>query len=41
VFWPAKLLVFDSRAMRDTLLTSAANPFDGRDFSLRFGVWNR
>ncbi|KAM0888584.1 hypothetical protein ACQ4PT_028252 [Festuca glaucescens] len=41
-FWPAELLlVFDSRAMRDTLLTSAANPFDGRDFSLRFGVWNR
>jgi hypothetical protein len=40
-FWPAKLLVFDSRAMRDTLLTPAANPFDGRDFSLRFVVWNR
>ncbi|KAK1628330.1 hypothetical protein QYE76_002645 [Lolium multiflorum] len=41
-FWPAELLlVFDSRAKRDTLLTSAANPFDGRDFSLRFGVWNR
>ncbi|KAM0822442.1 hypothetical protein ACQ4PT_071482 [Festuca glaucescens] len=39
-FWPADLLfVFDSRAKRDTLL--AADPFDGRDFSLRFGVWNR
>ncbi|KAM0878572.1 hypothetical protein ACQ4PT_034796 [Festuca glaucescens] len=40
MFWPADLLfVFDSRANRDTLL--AADPFDGRDFSLRFGVWNR
>ncbi|KAM0873214.1 hypothetical protein ACQ4PT_038247 [Festuca glaucescens] len=39
-FWPADLLfVFDSRAKRDTLL--AADPFNGRDFSLRFGVWNR
>ncbi|KAM0905606.1 hypothetical protein ACQ4PT_017280 [Festuca glaucescens] len=39
-FWPADLLfVFDSRAKRDILL--AADPFDGRDFSLRFGVWNR
>ncbi|KAM0874405.1 hypothetical protein ACQ4PT_037453 [Festuca glaucescens] len=39
-FWPADLLfVFDSRATRNTLL--AADPFDGRDFSLRFSVWNR
>ncbi|KAM0899838.1 hypothetical protein ACQ4PT_021037 [Festuca glaucescens] len=41
-YWPADLLlVFDSRANRDVLLTAAANPFDGRYFSLRFGVWNR
>ncbi|KAM0924081.1 hypothetical protein ACQ4PT_005079 [Festuca glaucescens] len=33
-FWPADLLfVFDSRASRDVVLS--ANPFDGRDFSLR------
>ncbi|KAM0846549.1 hypothetical protein ACQ4PT_055601 [Festuca glaucescens] len=39
-FWPADfLIVFDSRAFRDSLLTY--NPLDGRDFSLRFGVWNR
>ncbi|KAM0914629.1 hypothetical protein ACQ4PT_011374 [Festuca glaucescens] len=39
-FWPADLLfVFHSRASRDVVL--AANPFDGRDFSLRFGLWNR
>ncbi|KAM0918014.1 hypothetical protein ACQ4PT_009380 [Festuca glaucescens] len=39
-FWPADfLIVFDSRAFRDSLL--ASNPLDGRDFSLRFGVWNR
>ncbi|KAM0907028.1 hypothetical protein ACQ4PT_016369 [Festuca glaucescens] len=39
-FWPAEfLLVFDSRANRDTLL--AANPLDARDFLLRFGQWNR
>ncbi|KAM0826502.1 hypothetical protein ACQ4PT_068843 [Festuca glaucescens] len=39
-YWPSDLLfVFDSRAKRDILL--AADPFDGRDFSLRFGVWNR
>ncbi|KAM0846878.1 hypothetical protein ACQ4PT_055390 [Festuca glaucescens] len=39
-FWPAEFLfVFDSRASRDTLL--AANPLDARDFSLRFGLWNR
>ncbi|KAM0926268.1 hypothetical protein ACQ4PT_003398 [Festuca glaucescens] len=41
-YWPADiLLVFDSRANRDVLLTATANPFDGRDFTLRFGVWNR
>jgi hypothetical protein len=33
------LLVFDSRASRHTLL--ATNPLDARDFSLRFGLWNR
>ncbi|KAM0890232.1 hypothetical protein ACQ4PT_027173 [Festuca glaucescens] len=39
-FWLAEfLLVFDSRANRDALL--AANPLDARDFSLRFGLWNR
>ncbi|KAM0840825.1 hypothetical protein ACQ4PT_059400 [Festuca glaucescens] len=39
-FWLADLLfVFDSRVSRDVVL--AANPFDGRDFSLRFGMWNR
>ncbi|KAM0852915.1 hypothetical protein ACQ4PT_051438 [Festuca glaucescens] len=39
-FWPADLLfVFDSRASRDALLTT--NPLDGRDFTLRFAVWNR
>ncbi|KAM0890298.1 hypothetical protein ACQ4PT_027119 [Festuca glaucescens] len=41
-FWPAELLlVFDTRANRDVLLSAVANPLDGRDFSLRFGVWNR
>ncbi|KAM0886097.1 hypothetical protein ACQ4PT_029921 [Festuca glaucescens] len=40
-YWPADLLlVFDSRANRDILLTATANLFDGRDFTLRFGVWN-
>ncbi|KAM0881431.1 hypothetical protein ACQ4PT_032986 [Festuca glaucescens] len=39
-FWLVGLLfVFDSRAKRDVVLM--ANPFDGRDFTLRFGVWNR
>lgn len=39
-YWPSDLLfVFDSRSKRDVLL--AADPFDRRDFSLRFGVWNR
>ncbi|KAM0865652.1 hypothetical protein ACQ4PT_043148 [Festuca glaucescens] len=41
-YWPADLLlVFDSRANRDVLLSTAANPLDGRDFTLRFGVWKR
>ncbi|KAM0920563.1 hypothetical protein ACQ4PT_007399 [Festuca glaucescens] len=41
-FWLAELLlVFDTRANRDVLLSAVANPLDGRDFSLRFGVWNR
>jgi hypothetical protein len=41
-YWPVDiLLIFDSRANRDILLTAAANPFDGRYFMLRFGVWNR
>jgi hypothetical protein len=41
-FWPVELLlVFDTRANRDVLLSAAANPLDGRVFSLRFGVWNR
>ncbi|KAM0893982.1 hypothetical protein ACQ4PT_024782 [Festuca glaucescens] len=41
-FWPVELLlVFDTRANRDVLLSAVANPLDGRDFSLRFGVWNR
>ncbi|KAM0829022.1 hypothetical protein ACQ4PT_067147 [Festuca glaucescens] len=40
-YWPADLLlVFDSRANRGIVLTAAANPFEGRDFVLRFGVWN-
>ncbi|KAM0887818.1 hypothetical protein ACQ4PT_028763 [Festuca glaucescens] len=40
IFWLADLLfVFDSRAKRDILL--AADPFDGRDFSLRFDMWNQ
>ncbi|KAM0869170.1 hypothetical protein ACQ4PT_040866 [Festuca glaucescens] len=39
-FWPTEFLfVFDLRASRDTLL--AANPLNARDFSLRFGLWNR
>jgi hypothetical protein len=41
-FWPTDLLlVFDSRANRDVLLIASTNPFEGRDFTLRFGVWNR
>jgi hypothetical protein len=41
-FWPVELLlVYDTRANRDVLLSAAANPLDGRVFLLRFGVWNR